>query len=438
MTNLRTVARPDPASPPCRGGLYQGFEAYRTHSDGVLRDALKTSLVVFDTNVLLNLYRYNDQTRASIIEVMAALQERLWIPHQVLEEFWRNRERALTDPLGQVRQSSAELEKLRSAAVDQLRMWVNRAALSADASGRVEQHLCMAFEEAQSLLDDLIDERAIQRARSTQHDPVLSLIETVLDGRVGPPMSERDHAAAVKEGQRRAAAGEPPGFADEGKSSRGNEGAAGDYLVWEQVLVEASSRAVSSVVFVTGDVKRDWWRYEGGNARGPRVELAREMGQRCGAHLYMIRPDKLLELADALAVSVRPGSVEDVERTTRIEKVDEPDDEPTGWTREALDVLLRRLSVQAPVQEATIRFAADQGGFIGRDDVYRLGEYEPTRQLKGFTRPVNRLVQELRDSGDIPEGAADVLAPVYDRGTHGFGWADGFRVPNEIVALLNG
>lgn len=431
------MARPDTASSARRRGLYQGFEAYRTHSDDELKNALKASLVVFDTNVLLNLYRYNDETRASIIDVMKALRERLWLPHQVLEEFWRNRERALTDPLGQVRQCSAELEKLRSAAVDQLRMWVNRAALSADASDRVEQQLCTAFQEAQVLLDDLIDERAVQKARNTQHDPVLSLIETVLEGRVGPPLSEQDYAAAVKEGQRRAAAGEPPGFADERKSSRGFEGAAGDYLVWEQVLVEASSREVSSVVFVTGDVKRDWWRYEGGNARGPRVELAREMEQRCGAHLFMIRPDKLLELADALAVSIRPGSVEDVERTTRLEEPEVPDDTPTGWTREALDLLLRRLAVQAPVQEATIRFAAEQGGFIGRDDVYRLGEYEPTRQLKGFTRPVNRIVQELRDSGDIPEGAADVMAPVYDQGTHGFGWADGFRVLNEVVALLS-
>jgi predicted nucleic acid-binding protein len=417
-------------------GFYDGFECYKTYSDEELREALRSSLVVLDTNVLLNLYRYNDETRASIIDVMRALGSRLWIPHQVLEEFWRNRERALTDPLAQVRQSSAELERLQNAAQDTLRVWVNRAALTAQAAALAEAKLAEAFEEAQSLLDELLDEAQIQQARSTQRDPVLALLEPVLNGRVGPPMSEDSHAKAVLEGQRRAAAGEPPGFRDASKSDKGPEGAAGDYLVWEQVLVEATARGLP-VVFVTGDVKRDWWRFEGSNARGPRIELAREMKRRCDAHLYMLRPDALLSLADALAVSVRPRSVEDVERTTRVEDAAVPvDDASSGWTRDALETLLRGLASQAPVQEATIRLACQQDGFVSRDDVYRIGEYDASRQLKGFTRPVNRLVQQLRDSGDIPEEAADVLVPVYDEMKHGFGWADGFRVPSELVALL--
>jgi len=392
-------------------------------------------MLVLDTNVLLNLYRYNDETRASIVDVMRAVADRLWVPHQVLEEFWRNRERALTDPLGQVQQTGAELEKLRAAAIDQLRMWVNRAALNKVDEEQVEASLNEAFDSAHALLDGLVDETTVQRARSTQHDPVLALLEPVIDGQVGGPLSNVAHAEAVKEGNRRAEAGEPPGFADAKKADRGGEGAAGDYVVWEQILIEASTRAMP-VLFVTGDVKRDWWRFEGNNARGPRVELAREMTARCGQELFMLRPDKLLELADALAVDVRPESVEDVERTTRVEERGPDDRVSTGWTAEALDALLRRLAYEAPVQEATIRLAGKNGGFISRDDVYRIGEYDPSRQLKGFTRPVNRLVQELRDSGAISDVAADVLVPVYDEGTHGFGWVDGFRVPAEIVTLL--
>lgn len=288
------------------GDLYGGFEAYRSHSDDELRQALKTSMVVFDTNVLLNLYRYNAETRASIVDVMTALGDRLWVPHQVLEEFWRNRERALADPLGQVQQTVDELEKLRASAVEQLRMWVNRAALSKADADQAESAINSAFSGAEALMDDLIDETAVQRARSTQHDQVLSLLEPVLKGRVGPPMPPAVYVAACKEGARRAEAGEPPGFADIKKATRGAEGAAGDYLVWEQVLIEASNREVP-VLFVTGDVKRDWWRFESNSARGPRVELARELRDRCGHDLFMLRPDRLLELADAVAVTVRPS-----------------------------------------------------------------------------------------------------------------------------------
>ena len=226
-------------------------------------------------------------------------------------------------------------------------MWVNRAALSASASAQAEARLAEAFEAAQSLLDDLIDEKKIQRARNTQHDPVLTLLEPVLAGRVGPAMNEVDYTAAMKEGQRRAEAGEPPGFGDLKKSDRSPEGAAGDYLVWEQTLSEASHRKAEFVTFVTGDVKRDWWRHEESNARGPRIELAREIEQRCGARLLFLRPETLLESADALAVSVRPGSVEDVERATRPEERDGGESGSTGWTTPALGTLLRRLALHA-------------------------------------------------------------------------------------------
>jgi len=47
---------PAPSALASAGNLYQGFEAYRTHSDDELREVLRRALVVLDTNVLLNLY----------------------------------------------------------------------------------------------------------------------------------------------------------------------------------------------------------------------------------------------------------------------------------------------------------------------------------------------------------------------------------------------
>jgi hypothetical protein len=42
----------------------------------------------------------------------------------------------------------------------------------------------------------------------------------------------------------------------------------------------------------------------------------------------------------------------------------------------------------------------------------------------------------LRDSGELPADATDILLPVYDKMAHGFGWVDGFRVPAEIIDFL--
>jgi hypothetical protein len=54
-------------------GLYGGFEAYRTPTDSDYRALLTKGLVVPDTNVLLNLYRYNEQTRSDLFSVMRSL-----------------------------------------------------------------------------------------------------------------------------------------------------------------------------------------------------------------------------------------------------------------------------------------------------------------------------------------------------------------------------
>ncbi len=44
------------------------------------------ALFVFDTNVLLNLYRYQSGTRDELLNVLAQLSDRIWIPHHVALE----------------------------------------------------------------------------------------------------------------------------------------------------------------------------------------------------------------------------------------------------------------------------------------------------------------------------------------------------------------
>lgn len=45
----------------------------------------------FDTNVLLNIYRYSSTTRERLFDILEKLQERIWITHQVGYEFHKNR-----------------------------------------------------------------------------------------------------------------------------------------------------------------------------------------------------------------------------------------------------------------------------------------------------------------------------------------------------------
>jgi PIN like domain len=63
-------------------GLFDGFEGYRVLADADVDHALTSAVVAVDTNVLLNLYRYNVQTTEDLLAIFEKLGDRLVIPHQ--------------------------------------------------------------------------------------------------------------------------------------------------------------------------------------------------------------------------------------------------------------------------------------------------------------------------------------------------------------------
>ena len=262
----------------------------------------------------------------------------------------------------------------------------------------------------------------------------MSALGKIIEGRVGAPLSASDYDQAVQEGMRRVAERCPPGYKDKKKD---DAGAAGDYLVWEQVLREAKARDCD-VVFVTGDVKDDWWRQEGGENRGPRVELAAEMQERCGRRLLMMRPAQLLTLGrDRLDVVVRDESVEDADRVERLLSEADAALADGGWNRAAVERLFELLrSEEAVVQRAAIEEAAAGDGFVSRERVYELGGYPEERSLRGFTHPISRLSSAFRNEGLIAGQAVDPIWTVYDEDAPNINLALGFRLRDEVLALF--
>jgi hypothetical protein len=86
-----------------------------------------------------------------------------------------------------------------------------------------------------------------------------------------------------------------------------------------------------------------------------------------------------------------------------------------GWTIETALELIRRLeSRDRPVQAAVLRRQLEKNGVATRDEVYALGNYEPDRQLKGFTRAVNTIVRELKDEGLVSADSSNPMTPLWE------------------------
>ncbi|MGW4250767.1 PIN domain-containing protein [Streptomyces californicus] len=283
-------------------GMFDGFEAYRTPADRDYRLALQHGLVVLDTNVLLDLYRMNGRVREDMLTVLKTISERLWVPHQVLVEFWRNRQ-------------SEELityhDKKAATAAEILKSSISRSRSALDEWARnvhigdntdIVSPMYEKLDRAEKLYQE-IEERLERQAakdrvpgiRNTHTDPVITALEQLLDQRVGSPYSPQRYAQEVQRAKERADQQIPPGYKDFESGKKEDEEAAGDYLVWRQ-LMDAAQSHEKDVLFVTRDLKEDWWRKASAKAvRLPRIELVNELRDFTGLRLFMVEPSALMQ-----------------------------------------------------------------------------------------------------------------------------------------------
>ena len=297
-----------------RSGIFDnGFEAYRTVTDNDYRSLFACGLIILDTNVLLDLYRYHPETRKELLDVLDQLRERLWIPNQVMSEFWAGRESVLEDA-SDISSTVGILDKLGGQYMDRVREWTNSAGLRGETADSLVETSRSAFDATIEKIRALADDRALKTAENTAQDPVIIRLHPILQDRVGNPLSvERKRIAINEEAPQRFADKRSPGYMDANKK---NGNPVGDYLIWIETLEEAARQKVD-VLFVTRDVKEDWYRQERGQTKGPNPQLVEEMRNVAGVRLFMLRPASFLKHAgDLLQVKVSPESVEDAQRVT--------------------------------------------------------------------------------------------------------------------------
>lgn len=402
-------------------GIFDGFSGYATPTDDEWREVFTAGTVAVDTNILLNLYRYNQKAQRSLLEALGKLGNQLWVPNQVMVEFWRNRESAIEDPDRQLRSSADALRKDLDKAITNLRQWVNRVSLDRAGAGKLESLLSTAFDEVITEMEVVVNGSGRGIERDTSKDEILSLIAELLDGKVGPPLDFEEHAQCTAEAKRRNEARIPPGYEDKKKEGRGGDLEAGDYLVWFQLIQECKNRQ-RDILFVTGDVKEDWWRLRNGKPLGPRNELAEELQAQAGVRLYMLKPDQFLVHARKfLEVTVSENSVQNVEL------VDARTSAENLGIQEQINMVVAavrsavRSSVHPLVSAAAAQAALSIDPLIKESDWYGTGSFRSFLALHlgdlvyEPSPPGYVFDPERHSASDIPGGEKKELEPLLRR-----------------------
>lgn len=375
-----------------RFGLYDGFEGYRTPTKDDLRGAVRSSLVVLDTNVLLNLYDVHGTTLDDFIKVFDALGERLFIPHQVMDEFWRNRRTVIAENQGKHRERD-RIEESFSDIRATFTKWYSRVV---ERGGMPPKDRIRELDEAVAALLDYIDDQTqlsnpTTPDTPTQDDHVLARLEHLLNGHVGPAPEDTERERLVREGEARVKKKVPPGYMDAVKSP---DRAVGDFLVWHQTIAESRARGLP-VLLVTQDLKEDWWADRGTSSMRARPELVAELRREAQQALLMIRSFDLLELGEHVGVTVSKQALEEA-RT-----------EASGaspWTPELAAHYLVMLGQRNPEHLVMLMDAAgDEEYSITREAIAELLGRSADSSMRGLSRPFDTVLKILADKEGLDE-----------------------------------
>jgi PIN like domain len=327
------------------------FRGYYRPTDAEFAELWRNAFFAFDTNTLLNPYRYTEGTRTRFIEILTRLRERIWLPYQAGLEFHKNRLDVISDQAG----TYDRLSKHISAFIDKV---------SSDYSRHFAIDLERVYDmlkEAQTSIDSLLAEARDKHPNLAADDPVLRQITELVDGRVGKEPAQDELKGFYKEGEQRYKEKVPPGYED-AKTKRDNR-QYGDFIIWKQFITHAND-VKKPAIFVSDDPKDDWWWTHSGRTFGPRPELIEEFWREVGQAFWMYPTDSFMKYAQThLGLDDQKAAIDEV-REVRERSESPTDTRQLGWrtllkpTTEAaisqLETQIRQIGTRVAIEEALL------------------------------------------------------------------------------------
>ena len=270
--------------------------------------------LVLDTNMLLNVYRYREETRERFFEILEQLKERIWIPHQVIYEYQNNR----LEVIGQQLKVYSEVSKALKSA---------QATLEG-LEYLKEKHRFIKIDE---IIEDPIrvlaeanmklsagqqkgrQEFEILKASDTYRERITYLFQS----RIGQAYRRDQLLDIYRQADKRFELQIPPGWKDKIKKTYGKYG---DVILWFQLLDYARVHN-KPILFITDDVKSDWFLsdQEGNGKSRPRPELVQEMHVEAGVLLYIYQGYEFFDQATKfLSLKQEPSISEDAKEVSAI------------------------------------------------------------------------------------------------------------------------
>lgn len=259
------------------------FIGFFRPNDEEVKALWRNAIFVFDTNILLNLYRYSNETKEEFYKILNEIRNRIWLPYQAASEYFNRRLKVIHE------QENAYEEMLKNL----------KSVINEFKQPRKHPFLQEAtFENLEKIINEVSLELENNKTIVTSqinNDSILEKLEDFFKENIGDEAPKEYLDSLIKEGINRFKNKIPPGYKDSEKKEQSPDDTKkyGDLIIWKQII-EKSKTSGKDIIFITDDRKEDWWLISNNKVIQPRPELIKEFNIETGHRFYMYQPDKFL------------------------------------------------------------------------------------------------------------------------------------------------
>lgn len=287
---------------------FPGFYGISDDSIGTVFTA-ESTIFIFDANILLTLYRCEEETRNHFFEVWENIKDKCWFPHQVCLEYQRNRLKVVKDS----RDALDKIPKKVKGAISELKTQVFDGEHNQTISrySNLKGEISALFDQIDLIVCDFSDNHINARKDNidylNNHDVIRDKIDELTESRIGSaPLNQGVIEDLNKSGKTRYKYNTGPGFADSVDKKTNfysfdginYDAEYGDYYVWSQILEYVKDNQGSNVVYVSNDAKSDFYYKIDGKIRGPNESLRTEIKNHGAAEFLLQNIDTFLHHAN--------------------------------------------------------------------------------------------------------------------------------------------
>jgi hypothetical protein len=265
------------------------FPGYYAPTPEWLSQLWSRALFCMDASTLLTLHRMRSDAADETVKTLLAIPgDRLWVTYQAALEYHRNVEGVLKDQADRCLKTAEPLEAGLKTFNETLEAEHRYPHIDA-------RKLAGLRRSINGTVKFLRNEAERLRAQIGGVNPRKDQLSRIFDGKVTAAFADADLQAAHKEAAERYKQEIPPGYLDKNRH--------GDFIIWKEMMKLAQDNGLP-VIFVTQDVKEDWFKRVSGKTVGPRPELLEEFRRITRQDFYAYSLGRFLTEASTYNVGV--------------------------------------------------------------------------------------------------------------------------------------